>query len=107
MTLFRNSMRFQLREPGPAAAAAVVPEQTDEDVARKADASAGGDADTEDSNGGAVNTDVPAGGDADAAAAGGEPAAAGGQPAGEEEESLEIIAQEPVQTRKKNSRKGR
>ena len=88
MTLFRNSMRFQLREPGPAAAAAaVVADQTDEDVARKADASAGGDADTEDSNGGAVNTDVPAGGDADAAAAGGQPAAAG----------VSIIAQEPAQ----------
>ena len=84
-------MRFQLREPGPAAAAAAVAaEQTEEDVARQADAPAGGDADTEDSNDGAVNTDAPAGGDADAATA-------AGQPAAEEEETLQIIAQEPVQ----------
>ena len=83
-------MRFQLREPGPAAAAvAVVPEPTDEDVAGKGDAPAGGDADTEDSNDGAVNTDAPAGGDADAATA-------AGQPAAEEDETLQIIAQEPV-----------
>ena len=94
MTLFRNSMRFQLREPGPAAAAAaVVPEQPDEDVAPRAD--------TEDSNDGAVNTDAPASGDADAADAAGQPAAE------QEATGVQIIAQEPVQVAKGKKRPAR